>query len=414
MRRELKSRQEYLSKLIKHIDSDAIKVITGIRCCGKSVLINLFYKFLLWREVDSKSIIYLNLDLPRHRDLMNPQVFHNYLSQKIVKKNKCYLLLDELQVVPNFEKAIESIRSNYDVDIYFVSSNSGWLSSDFISLFKDKYVEIKVLPLSFSEFIDSHDFDEDDSIDDKFQKYIYFGGMPGLTPYDFHEKRCFDAIESSYATALLHDILRTNKTVNYPVLEKVIKYLSADIGKTNSPNNISEALSNTNAEPSIVGRTVRNHIGMLERAYIFHTVNRYDIKENRVLKTLNKRYITDLGISNMLIGHGKIDQVYILENLVFLELLRRDFQVYVGKIKDMEIDFVAERLGERIYVQVAESINDEEIRENKLKPLKAINDNYEKIVLSMDKDMPKSYDGIKSINIIDWFLRTAQRIQSTI
>ena len=437
MGRELKSRQEYLSKLIKHIDTDAVKVVTGVRGCGKSALMRLFSKFLIWREVEEECILLLNLDLPRYRNLVDYQKFYVYVSERIKKGKKNYLLLDELHVVEGFEKAIEAIKKYYNVDIYIVTSNVSVLSSNFLSLFQDRYVEVKVLPLSFLEFITFHDFNEEESTLDKFEKYLRFGGMPGINGVTFDEKECFDIIESSYATSLLQDVLRINKTVNYPVFEQVVKYLCVDIGKARSPNSISEVLSKMKAlekdaerkgksngdankvkleelekatEQSIVGRTVGNHINMLEKAFIFYTVNRYDIKDKKVLKTLNKRYITDLGLCNMLVDYGKIEYVYVLENIVFLELLRRDYDIYVGKFRDMEIDFVAKKQGERIYIQVVESIACEENRENALNPLKAINDNYEKIVLSMDKDLPSSYDGIKSINVIDWLVEKQQRI----
>ena len=406
---ELINRPEYLNQLIQNKDIDLIKIVTGLRRCGKSSLLDLFHQYLLDYNVPNNNIIHMNMESLRYRELTDYLSFYDYVSALIPSTGKTYLIFDELQVIEHWEKAIESFRLDYDVDIYITGSNAYLLSSELSTFLSGRYVEIRMLPLSFKEFLSFYKFEEAITMDEKFQKYVQFGGMPVLSEYQFNEVRASQALEGIYSTVIIRDILRHNNQVDQNTLHKIILFLCSNIGSITSPNNIGNVLSTEGDIPSskgrnIAGRTVDKYIAMLRNAYFFYTVERYDVKGKQLLKTLGKHYIVDTGFRNLLLGYRNDDRGHILENIVFLELLRRDYHVYIGKIGDKEVDFIAEKPNDKLYIQVTESIQSPQTRERELRPLQVINDNYEKIILSMDRDFITSYDGIKSINLIDWLL----------
>lgn len=405
---ELINRPEYLNQLIQNKDVDLVKIVTGIRRCGKSSLLDLFHQHLLNHGVADSNIIHMNLESLRYRDLKDYLVFYDYVSERIAKSGKTYLIFDELQVIEHWEKAIESFRLDFDVDIYITGSNAYLLSTEFSTLLSGRYVEIRMLPLSFKEFLDFYEFAPDISIEEKFQKYLQFGGMPILREYRFNEARSMQALEGIYSTVILRDILQRNTQSNQGLLHKLMLFLCSNIGSITSPSSIGNVLSNEgNIEgkgKKIASQTVEKYISMLRSAFIFYSVERYDVKGKQLLKTLGKNYIIDLGFRNMLLGYRDADRGHIIENIVFLELIRRDYHVYIGKFKETEIDFVAEKPNDKLYIQVTESMLSPETRERELRPLQMIPDNYEKIVLSMDRNYITSYDGIKSLNLIDWLL----------
>ncbi len=405
---ELINRPEYLNQLIQNKDVDLVKIVTGIRRCGKSSLLDLFHQHLLNHGVADSNIIHMNLESLRYRDLKDYLVFYDYVSERIAKSGKTYLIFDELQVIEHWEKAIESFRLDFDVDIYITDSNAYLLSTEFSTLLSGRYVEIRMLPLSFKEFLDFYEFAPDISIEEKFQKYLQFGGMPILREYRFNEARSIQALEGIYSTVILRDVLQRNTQSNQGLLHKLMLFLCSNIGSITSPSSIGNVLSNEGdiegKGKKIASQTVEKYISMLRSAFIFYSVERYDVKGKQLLKTLKKNYIIDLGFRNMLLGYRDADRGHIIENIVFLELIRRDYHVYIGKFKETEIDFVAEKPNDKLYIQVTESMLSPETRERELRPLQMIPDNYEKIVLSMDRNYITSYDGIKSLNLIDWLL----------
>ena len=405
---ELINRPEYLNQLIQNKDVDLVKIVTGIRRCGKSSLLDLFHQHLLNHGVADSNIIHMNLESLRYRDLKDYLVFYDYVSERIAKSGKTYLIFDELQVIEHWEKAIESFRLDFDVDIYITGSNAYLLSTEFSTLLSGRYVEIRMLPLSFKEFLDFYEFAPDISIEEKFQKYLQFGGMPILREYRFNEVRSMQALEGIYSTVILRDILQRNTQSNQGLLHKLMLFLCSNIGSITSPSSIGNVLSNEGdiegKGKKIASQTVEKYISMLRSAFIFYSVERYDVKGKQLLKTLGKNYIIDLGFRNMLLDYRDADRDHIIENIVFLELIRRDYHVYIGKFKETEIDFVAEKPNDKLYIQVTESMLSPETRERELRPLQMIPDNYEKIVLSMDRNYITSYDGIKSLNLIDWLL----------
>ena len=405
--KNLIKRPIYLDELIENKDVDLIKIITGIRRCGKSSLMELFHQHLLESGIDKGRIIHMNLESLKYNELSNYLSFYNYVSDKIENTGKTYLLFDELQVVSGWEKAIESFRIDYDVDIYITGSNAYLLSTELATLLSGRYVEIKMLPLSFSEFLDFYNFDDKTGLYEKFIYYLKFGGMPVLREYNFNELRINQALEGIYSTVILKDILQRHNQSDQLSLDKIAHFLSSNIGSITSPNKIGNILSSEgnidkNKNKNIAGKTVDKYISMLNNAFIFYRVGRYDIKGKQLLKTLDKNYIVDMGFRNMLLGYRDADRGHILENIVFLELIRRHYRVYIGKVGDTEVDFLAEKPNEKLYIQVTESLASPKTRERELRPLLSINDNYEKIILTSDRNFITSENGIKIINVIDW------------
>lgn len=406
---KLVNRPKYLEQLIQNKDVDLVKIITGIRRCGKSSLLDLFHQYLIDSGVKESNIIHMNLESLRYRTLKDYLTFYDYVSEKINNDDRTYLLFDELQVVEHWEKAIESFRLDFDVDIYITGSNAYLLSTEFATLLSGRYVEICMFPLSFKEFLTFYEFLPSVTLEEKFQKYLQFGGMPILREYQFNEARSNQALEGIYSTVVLRDILQRNPQSDQLTLQKVMMFLCSNIGSITSPNNIGNVLSNegdiiTGKGKNIAGKTVEKYIEMLRKAFIVTSIGRYDVKGKQLLKTLGKNYIIDMGFRNMLLGYRDADRGHILENIVCLELIRREYRVYIGKIGETEVDFVAEKPNEKLYIQVTESMQSPETRDRELRPLRMIPDNYEKIVLSMDRSYINSYDGIKSLNLIDWLL----------
>ena len=406
---ELINRPAYLNQLIQNKDVDLVKIVTGIRRCGKSALLDLFHQYLVESGITESNIIHMNLESLRYRSITDYLTFYDYVSERIAKEGKTYLIFDEPQAVEHWEKAIESFRLDFDVDIYITGSNAYMLSSEFSTLLSGRYIEIRLLPLSFKEFLTFYEFSEAITMEEKFQRYLQFGGMPILREYHFNEARSNQALEGIYSTVVLRDVLQRNPQADQATMQKIMLFLCSNIGSITSPNSIGNVLSNegdikTGKVKNIAGKTVEKYIAMLRSAFIVSSVGRYDVKGKQLLKTLGKNYIVDIGFRNMLLGYRDVDRGHILENIVYLELIRRDYNVYIGKVGETEIDFVAEKPNEKLYIQVTESMQSTETRERELRPLRMISDNYEKIVLSMDHSYINSYDGIKSINLIDWLL----------
>lgn len=406
---ELINRPDYLNQLIQNKDVDLVKIVTGIRRCGKSSLLDLFHKYLSDNGVPGSNIIHMNMESLRYRNLPDYLTFYDYVSERIPKNGKTYLIFDELQSVEHWEKAIESFRLDFDVDIYITGSNAYLLSTEFSTLLSGRYVKIRMLPLSFKEFLTFYEFGISVTVEEKFQRYLQFGGLPILREYQFNEARSNQALEGIYSTVVLRDIFQRNNQVDQGILQKIMLFLCSNIGSITSPNSIGNILSNEGdiqnvKGKNIAGKTVDKYIAMLRSAFIFYSVGRYDVKGKQLLKTLGKNYIIDMGFRNMLLGYRDADRGHVIENIVFLELIRRDYRVYIGKVGETEIDFVAEKPDDKLYIQVTENMQSPETRERELRPLRIIPDNYEKIVLSMDRNYIKSYDGIKSLYLIDWLL----------
>lgn len=394
---KLHNRKRYFDELLAHKDKELIKIITGIRRCGKSSLLELFKEHL---KKQNAKFIHINFESLEFEHLSDYKELYKYIKSKI-KSGKYYLLFDEIQVVKDWQKAIESFRLDFECDIYITGSNSHLLSGEFSTYLTGRFVEIKLLPLSFAEFLEFHELGNEFSLEDKFQKYLIFGGMPILAQYKMDEINSFQALEGIISSILQKDIL-ARCDASYILLEKITKFLAYNIGSLTSPNNISSVL--TSDKNSISRNSVDKYIKLLTSSFVFYEANRYDIKGKALLKTGQKYYIADTGFLGVFFGRRDSDFGHILENIVFLELLRRGYSVQIGKIGELEIDFVASNLKEKIYIQVSQSIMDEKTRNRELRALQSIPDNYEKIIISMDKNYALSKEGIKIKNAIEWLL----------
>jgi len=402
---KLKPRGNYLNKLLQFKDIEAIKVVTGIRRCGKSKLMVLFIEEIKKQGVSTDNIIYMNFESLEFDFITDYTIFYNYVKNKIANKGRYYLFFDEMHKVVHWEKAVNSFRVDFDVDIYLTGSNANLLSSDISSLIAGRYVEIKMLPLSYKEFLVFHNIEKNE---DSFQLYLKYGGFPSIVELGFNQDRINDILEGIYNTVILKDVLEQNDIKDEALLQKIVRFISDNVGNVTSPNSIAGSLvsnkqmEHNNKKKSPARSTVENYIGALEKSYIFYASQRYDVKGKELLKSLEKYYIVDIGLRNMLLGYRDVDRGHILENIIFLELLRRDYKVKIGKVGEKEIDFIAEKANDKIYIQVSETLGNQEILERELMPLLAIADNYEKWIITNDKTFVESYEGIKVKNAIDW------------
>ena len=395
-------RELYMNKLLAYKDTEFIKVITGIRRCGKSSLLKLLMEKIL--EQNNKSnVIYMNFESFEFDDIINYKDMYKKIKEKINYNEKNYILLDEVQRVINWEKAVNALTVDFNSDIYITGSNAYLLSSELSTFLSGRYIEIKVLPLSFKEFLDFVKFEDNITIEDKFIEYLKFGGMPGIITLKNEENLYENAIKGIYNTVFMKDVIERNKLVDATLLEKILKFLMSNIGSLVSSKKIADFL--TSQGTKVTHNTVLNYLEMLENAYIIYRVPRYDIKGKELLKTLEKYYIIDTGIRNVILGFRNSDLGHIIENIVYFELLRRNYDVTIGKTDSMEVDFIATNSNDKKYYQVTYTMLDDNVKNRELKSLQNINDNYEKTVLTMDKLYNNiSEDGIKIKYLIDFLL----------
>lgn len=432
---DLKSRDHYLNKLIAFRDTEPVKVVTGIRRCGKSSLLKLMVQHLKDTGIEEDQIIEMNFESHEFKK-MNADDFYHYVKERVLPGKRMYLFFDELQRIDRWEDTVNSFRVDFNCDIYITGSNAYLLSSEYSTYLSGRCVEIKMLPLSFREFIDFHGFEIKEvksalggtkkvvfhksgdryELREIFDAYMRFGGMPGIADVGLDPEKAMVLLDGIYSTVVVRDILerekrRGQKQITDPVLlRKIILFLADNIGSTVSVSSIGNTLVNEGlledgkrkGIPST--HTVQTYISALMEAYFFYDIKRFDIKGKEYLRTLGKFYIVDMGLRNYLLGFRNRDSGHAIENVVYFELLRRGYDVAIGKVDTAEVDFIATKTDEKLYVQVTESMVSEEVRRRELAPLQKIRDNYEKIVLSMDTGLDSSYDGIKSLNLIQWLL----------
>ncbi len=399
----MNKREQYLNKLINFKDKPLIKVITGIRRCGKSTILLLFEEFLLKNGVKENQIIRMNFESFEYNDITEDKELHNYIKEKITNSNqKYYLLLDEIQQVKSWEKVINSFLLDSNFDIYITGSNAYLLSSELSTLLAGRYVEIKMLPLSFKEYLDFLKIEKNENMELIFDQYLKFGSLPTIINLIDNIETIPLFLDGIYNTVLLKDVIERNSVRDASLLENLFKFIAVNVGNIVSTKKISDYLTSNARKTS--SETIDNYIKMLESAFIIYKANRFDLKGKMFLKTLEKYYIVDMGIRNHITGLRNTDYGHVLENIVYLELLRRGYEVYIGKTGLYEIDFVAIKPDEKIYYQVSASILDEKTRERELRPFYSIADNYPKVILTMDKNIFNDFSGIKVINIIDFLL----------
>ena len=395
-------REKYLKKMIDAKDTDFIKVITGVRRSGKSTLLLMFRDYLLANGVKEENIVHINFESAKYDDIKDYKDLYKYIEDK-VKDEKIYLLLDEIQSVSSWEKAINSFKVDFNMDIYITGSNAYLLSSELSTLLSGRYIEIKMYPLSFKEFLVFNNYDEN-NLEEKFNEYLKYGGLPAITLIKGNDELILSYLNDIYNTIVKKDIIDRNNIKDVALLENIIKYLFNNVGSPISTKKISDYLNSNKVVQKSNHQTIDNYLNMLEKSYIIYKADRTDVKSKSLLKTLGKYYVSDSGIRNIILGFRNINEGHLLENIVYLELLRRGYRVNIGKIGDYEAHFVAENPHTIRYYQVAQSISDEDVRAREIRSLENIPDNYEKIILSMDKSINNDYNGIKVRNIISWLL----------
>lgn len=398
----MKNRDLYLSQLIDFRDKSLIKVITGVRRCGKSSLLDLFELYLLADGVAPAAIVRMNFESLEFDDIKSYKQLYDYIKERLRPNEKAYILLDEVQMVEGWEKAVNSLRLDENTDIYITGSNAYLLSSNLSTLLAGRYVEIKMLPLSFKEYLDFNDLDASGDIDKYFNDYIEFGGLPGLTEIRNYPATISPFLTGIYNTIIMKDVVQRNAVRDPALLDNVVRFIAGNIGNPVSTKKISDYLTSAGRKTS--SETIDNYLKMLESAFIIYRAGRYDVKGKQHLKTQGKYYFVDTGLRNELIGKRGSDYGFTLENIVYFELLRKGYSVSIGKYGAMEIDFVATKPEGIVYYQVTATMQAEETRERELKPLRSIPDNYQKIILSMDRTPLTDYDGIRNVNLLDFLL----------
>ncbi len=397
-------RTSYLDWLIRWRDKQIIKVVSGVRRCGKSTMFDIYRDYLLESGVEQPQLIIINFEDVQYEYLTKYMVLYDHINSLLQPDKMNYIFLDEIQHVDQFEKVVDSLFLNENCDVYITGSNAYFMSGELATLLSGRYVELKMLPLSFQEFCAGLDLQENKlSNVERFNLYLETGSFPFTLKFELDSKDSLEYLHDIYNTILLKDIVARLKISDVTALENVTKFLLHNIGNKVSPTKISNTLKS--AGKSVDQKTVDRYIRGLTDSLVLYEASRYNIKGRQFLSTQSKYYVVDTALRNSLVQGQESDIGHILENIVYLELLRRGFDVYIGQLKDSEVDFVAIRADETIYYQVAASTMDEQTLKRELEPLKNINDNHPKILLTLDTIMPTAnYEGIQKQNAIDWLL----------
>lgn len=428
-------RKDYVDKVLYFRDQEPVKIITGIRRCGKSSVMRLVIRHLLQDHIKPEQIIYMQFESMAF-NRMTPEELYQYVKRRCRTEEKMYIFLDEPQLVQGWEKAVNSFRVDFNCDIYVTGSNAYLLSSEYATLLSGRYVEIRMYPLSFREFISFNHMitsksknlfgrenimitDSSGSGIDAVQlldAYMRYGGMPGISEAGLSQEKAMMLLDGIYSTVVVRDILERNsqenggKKADALLLRKIILFLADSIGSSISLSSISRTLvserlvENKTKHGAPAVQTVSLYVEAIKKAYLFYEIKRFDLRGKEELKTLGKYYIVDPGLRNYLLGYRLGDTGHMLENIVYFELLRRGFEVAVGKLGDREIDFVAEKQGKRVYVQVTQSMADPRVVKRELEPLQMLKDNYDKYILTLYKGMDDDADGVHILSLIDFLL----------
>ena len=391
-------RVEYLEKIKKWKDKDLIKVLTGIRRCGKSTLFSLYEQYLKETGVKDDHIISINLESLEY-DFKDYKDLYKYITDRIKDDDSYYIFLDEVQNIENFQKVVDSLYIKKNVDVYITGSNAKLLSGELATLLSGRYIEIGVLPLSFKEYRDYYNVEGDEKL---YQKYINNSSFPYALKLN-SEEEIDNYLDSIYNTIIIKDIATRKKITDINMLKSITEFLFSSIGGIMSVKKIADTLT-SNGRPISV-HTVENYLESLTESYIFNKVTRYDIKGKQYLSTGDKYYATDVTMRYAILGRKNLDLGSVLENIVYIELKRRGYKVYVGKIGEQEVDFVVENKEGTSYYQVAYTVRDENTLKRELASLQNINNHYPKYILTMDVDPEVDYDGIRKMNVLDWLLK---------
>lgn len=393
-------RKEYLDALRRWRDKQVIKVITGIRRCGKSTLMELFQEELRRDGVPEESIIAINLEDYSHIALRDPMKLHAYIVEHADKTEKTYVFLDEIQNVADFPPMIDSLFLRKNLDLYLTGSNAYMLSGELATHLSGRYVTVDMLPLSFAEYVqwtgDQHDLSR------KYREYLESSSFPYATELGGNRKAIEEYLSGIYHTVVLKDVIGRLKSADPMMLESILRFVYSSAGSPISTKKIADTLTSEGRKVDV--RTVEKYLTAFLDSYIVYQAKRYDIRGKQHLKTLEKYYAVDIGLRYFLLGRSHADTGHLLENVVYLELLRRGYQVFVGKWDELEVDFVAVHQEGTLYVQVAATVRDENTLQRELRPLQRINDHYPKIILTLDDDPNADYAGIRRLNALEWLL----------
>lgn len=402
--KQLIPRKQYLDTLIRLKDKHLIKIVTGIRRCGKSTLFDLYEEYLLNNGVKKENIIRINFESPEFIELWDWLALYRFIKERLQANTMNYILLDEIQNVPDFQRAVDGLFILDNCDVYITGSNAYLLSGELATLLSGRYIEIKMLPLSFKEYLSA--FPENRDLTTQFRRFIQFGSFPYVLWLE-EEQDIHAYLEGIYTTVILKDVLTRKKIADPDMLQRVVKFLADNIGSPISATSIANTL--TSHQRKVSFHTVENYLAALMDSFIFHRVQRYDIKGKQHLSTGAKYYLCDVGLRYYMLGTKPGDFGHILENIIYLELVRRGNEVYVGKANDTEIDFIAIHKGEKSYYQVAYTVmeldGNTRILQRELRPLQLCKDNNQKFLLTMDNVPPVSHDGIKQLYVLDWLLQ---------
>lgn len=397
-------RKEYFERLLGYKDKKIIKVVTGVRRCGKSTLLKMFRDYLLAHGVEQQQIISINFEDFEYESLWDAKALYEYLKARILPDRMMYLILDEIQNVKDFQRVVDSFFIKENVDIYMTGSNSYMLSGELATLLSGRYVKIEMLPFSFSEFVRVHQLEN--NLERAYQSYIETSSFPYAIHLEAAQNQIQDYLHSIYDTIILKDVVSRKKITDTMMLESVVRFLGDNIGNPLSTKKISDTMTSNGR--SINVRTVESYISSLMESYIVYQAKRYDIKGKQYLKTMEKYYFVDMGLRSVMLGNrGNTDVGHILENVIYLELIRRGYEVYIGKMESMEVDFVAKDAEGIRYIQVSASVREKSTLERELRPLQKIPDNYPKCIMTLDADPVADYEGIRRINALDYLMGSA-------
>jgi len=393
-------REEYLNKLKVLKDKNIIKIVTGIRRCGKSTLLLQFKDWLIEHGISESQIILINFEDLEYEDLTDYKSLYKYIKDRVKKNIKTYIFLDEIQNVDKFPKVLDSLQLNKDVDLYVTGSNAYMLSSEIATLISGRYIQIEMLPLSFKEYCIAKGGFEDRIT--RYTEYLLSSSFPYALKLDYNPNIIRDYLESIYNTIVIKDIMNRKQITDSMMLQSVLKFIFDNVGNPFSTKKIADTMTSNGRK--IDSKTVEKYLIALKESYIIYQAKRYDIKGKQYLKTLDKYYVVDIGLRYMLLGKKSMDAGHILENVVYLELLRRGYDVYIGKVDSFEVDFVAQNEDGNHYYQVALTVRDEATLYREIRPLQMLSDDYPKVMLTLDDDPARDIEGIKIINARDWLL----------
>lgn len=396
-------RTNYIEKIMSFIDTPFVKILTGIRRCGKSTIFKMLMELLKERGILDRQILYYNFDSLEYDDIKSAKALFSHLKEQLFKDGKTYLFLDEIQEVKSWEKVVNSLMIDYDVDIYITGSNSRMMSSEISTYLTGRYITFRIYPLSFSEFLlFRHNYNTITDIYTELANYVRLGGFPAVHLQNYTQDEVYTIVKDIYNSTIFTDIVKRNQIRKVDQLERIVKFAFDNVGRTFSASSISKYLKSENR--TIDNETVYNYLSKLENAYILHRCSRYDVQGKEILKTQEKFYLADPALRYSVLGYSSDSAAAMLENVIYLELLRRGYEVYVGKLYNTEIDFIAKKQENKLYIQVTQEIGSQETEKREYGRLLDIRDNYPKYVLRTDAFAGGNYEGIKTMHVADFLL----------